>query len=72
MPFKLFGKNIDAKCEYCQNGKITGGKSMVLCRKKGVVNLDYSCRHFLYDPLKRTPRASPPPMSFDADDFKIE
>jgi len=27
----------------------------MICKKKGIVDKDRKCRHFLYDPLKRDP-----------------
>ena len=71
MAFKLFGNNIEPACAYCRKGKLTGGRSMVLCTKKGVVAPDYSCHRFLYDPLKRTPKKAPSLPEYDAKDFEI-
>lgn len=71
MAFKLFGKNIDPACTYCKKGKLTGGKSMVLCPKKGVVSLGYSCKSFEYDPLKREPKKILILPEYDSKDFEI-
>jgi len=72
MSYKLFGKSIDPKCEYCAHGKPTAGKSMVLCRRKGVIQPDFSCRNFKYDPLKRAPRRLPDLPSYDQSQFDLE
>ncbi len=66
---KLFGKNIEPKCEYCRycvNRK--GGASV--CRY-GLPSEDKVCRKYEYDPLKREPRVLPSLQRFTADDFKL-
>ena len=50
---KLFQKNIEPRCAYCARGKELGGR--IACVKKGIVEPDFHCRGFQYDPLKRTP-----------------
>ena len=57
---KYFGNNIEPACSYCKCGKLSYDKTMILCEKTGVVEHDYSCKKFCYDPLKRVP--TPPPM----------
>lgn len=68
---KLFGKSIDKICEYCVNGsKSDNGK--ILCIKLGVVNPDYSCKKFNYDPLKRKPsRVNHKLPEFKPEDFVV-
>lgn len=42
----------------------------MVCRRKGPVSADGSCRRFRYDPLKRVPEATAaelPPQPEDAD-----
>ena len=42
----------------------------MVCRRKGPVSADFSCRRFRYDPLKRVPEAISaelPPPPEDAD-----
>lgn len=57
MKLKFFGQNIEPACEYCEYGRLSGNRTTVLCEKKGVVALDFHCRKFRYDPLKRIPHA---------------
>ena len=53
---KLFNKSdITPSCSYCVPGRTSPNKESILCLKKGVVGLDYSCKRFKYDPLKRKP-----------------
>ncbi len=66
---KLFGSEIEIKCEYCQNGSDYDGASV--CRLKRNRNPDGSCRRFVYDPLKRIPQNLPPLKSHDAEEFKL-
>ena len=54
----LFRKSIDPRCIYCRRGgNLENGE--VICPKKGIVSEGFHCRHFVYDPLKRQPPASP-------------
>lgn len=49
-------EEISKLCEYCRYATpMTVGGDM-LCEKRGVVDKEFSCRKFLYDPLKRVPR----------------
>lgn len=69
---KLFsGKNYDKRCEYCLKGKLPADRSVVLCRKFGVVSTDYVCRGFRYDPLKRIPNRTKLKSVFDEDEFSL-
>ena len=58
---QLFRKKIDPRCAYCEKGTDLGN-GRVICIRKGVVEDTYHCRHFRYDPLKRTP---PRPATFE-------
>lgn len=56
-------KNKDSEtpryCEYCRFASSVSLTDDMLCEKKGVVSKEYSCRSFVYDPLKRVPRRLP-------------
>lgn len=68
----FFDSNIEPRCEYCAKGYLSADGKSVLCRKKGVVNLGFSCFSFVYDPLLRTPRIPKAEMpEFDPEDFKL-
>ena len=70
-------KIIEAKeprCEYCLIGKLSADGENVLCPKKGVMNKDFSCKKFRYDPLKRVPDTRTPKAAefdFTPDDFAL-
>ena len=57
----LFRKDIDPRCVYCQWGQQLNERE-VACVKKGVVPVEFSCRSFRYDPVKRVP---PRPATLD-------
>lgn len=48
--------SIEVFCKYCEMSEPLSCEGRVLCKKNGVVNEDYKCRKFAYDPLKRSPR----------------
>lgn len=58
---KLFRKDIDPRCAYCQRGQQLNERE-VACLKRGIVPLEHHCRAFRYDPLKRVP---PRPATLD-------
>lgn len=50
-------RNIDCQrvCLFCENASLLPGGNDVLCKHRGIVSEDHSCRKFTYDPLKRVP-----------------
>ena len=72
MAKKLFGKHIEPKCAYCAMGVLTDDKKTMLCERKGFTTPDASCRKFVYDPMKRVPTVSAPPLpEFEDADFSL-
>lgn len=71
MAKKILGENIDPKCAYCAFGTLTADEKTVLCPKKGILDPDFSCKKFSYDPLKRTPRRPKKLQTFSAQDFEL-
>ena len=70
MSKKLFGKQIEPKCVYCALSVLTEDKKSVLCEKKGFTTPDGFCKKFIYDPTKRAPVPSAPPLpDFEESDF---
>ena len=47
-------------CELCRYSAPLAMGDDMLCEKRGVVKREYSCRKFMYDPLKRVPRRLDP------------
>lgn len=68
---RLFAKKAYRACRHCANGRPTGDGERVLCVHKGIVEADYACRKYRYDPLKRVPKRRPALPAFSADEFKL-
>lgn len=68
---KLFGKNIDPACGYCEYGNADPGGEVVFCPKNGVVSPYYSCRKFQYAPLKRKPKGIRLLPQYKPEDFEL-
>ncbi len=69
---KLFNKNdVTPSCSYCSHGRFAPDNESVLCMKKGVVSLDFSCKKFKYDPLKRRPIRPRAIEKFSEADFAL-
>ena len=60
---KLFRKDMDPRCAYCQRGQQINERE-VPCVKRGIMMVEDHCRSFRYDPLKRVP---PRPVSLDTE-----
>ncbi len=65
------GKKYPKKCANCFYGRTPMDKGAVLCEKKGIVEPESKCRHYIYDPLKRVPAKPMPELKFTADDFAL-
>ncbi len=46
-------------CELCRFSAEIQTTEDMLCEHHGVVHKEYSCRKFIYDPLKRIPKRPP-------------
>lgn len=69
---KLFNKkDVTPACSYCAHGRFAPNNESVLCMKKGVVDLDFSCKKFKYDPLKRKPLRPRAIEKFEEADFAL-
>lgn len=69
---KLFGNHIVPACLYCAKARTSVRPGVMLCTKKGIVDPDFSCRGFEYDPIKRIPHGRAKPMTFSQDDFSLD
>lgn len=70
MSDKIFG-DVEPKCAYCEHGQIASNSTQVLCIKRGIFDLSYSCRKFKYDPLKKIPQETPELQQYSAEDFSL-
>ena len=71
MKKSLYSADISPKCEYCAIGTVSATGQEVLCKKKGVMQLDSFCKKFEYDPLKRKPRQTTVKSDYSAEDFSL-
>lgn len=66
---KLFGNQIEVKCEYCENNTEIDGECA--CKLSRSIQPDGSCPRFSYDPLMRAPKNPPALRQHDAEEFKL-
>jgi len=61
------------KCALCNYGKDVETLSAVMCKYKGLVQPEYSCRRFQLDYLRLNPKRRKPPdfEGFTEEDFSI-
>ncbi len=71
MKNKLFLAKVDPACLYCEHGRPASDGVMILCEKRGIVSPFYTCRRFLYCPLKRVPKRQPKLPEFSAEEFAL-
>ncbi len=69
---KLFGNKKEPRCETCAHGKLSANGESVLCVQGGALPLTHSCRHYQYDPLRRTPKRRPLLEEYSAADFALD
>ena len=68
---KLFGNTVEPACEHCRWGRPTPNAQMILCQRNGVVAPYYSCKKYVYDPVKRVPKRAARLPEYKAEDFKL-
>ena len=62
---------IEKICRFCEKASDLVDESTVLCKKKGIVSENGTCRFFRYDPLKRVPHRNAILPDIDPDDMKL-
>ena len=67
--FKKKDTDYQRVCLFCENASVLPQGNEVLCRLRGVVSEDHSCRKFTYDPLKRRPAPKPEMPTLSKDDI---
>ncbi len=73
----MFGKkkkpapDLPHLCEFCEHAALINDECNVLCDRRGIVNREYSCKKYVYDPLKRVPRTLPPLPKLSEEDLLL-
>ncbi len=67
----LFNKKLTKSCAWCIHGKTSDYCDDIFCKKHGVTTRVDACRHYKYDPLKRTPNRVKPSKDYSAEDFTL-
>lgn len=57
--------NYECICAFCEHASEIYDEDTMICKTRGVVSKAYSCRKFIYDPLKRIPPKSIPAPKLD-------
>ena len=70
MAKKVFNKKLSRACKYCINAH-SCTDTEILCKHKGVVSINDSCRKYKYDPLKREPMNMLEKENWSAKDFEL-
>ncbi|MFI3226182.1 MAG: hypothetical protein R3Y09_02120 [Clostridia bacterium] len=69
---KLCRNDEEKLCVYCTFSSDVLDNNNVLCKKRGMVAKNHTCRKYKYDPLKRTPPARVKMRkAFKTEDFDI-
>ncbi len=70
----MYSPNIEKICALCVYAQKTDDPMQFLCKKKGDVRYNYTCKKFRYDIFKKKlpPRRSLNEQNYTADDFSID
>ncbi|MDR1892699.1 MAG: hypothetical protein LBQ48_06795 [Oscillospiraceae bacterium] len=71
MKRKICGESVPPACEYCVHGRLGASRENIYCLKRGITELHDSCKKFVYDPMRRKPRALPRQKKHTPADFEI-
>ena len=62
---------IEKRCCYCESASAIHETTGYICNKKGVVPYNFSCKKFIFDPLKLAPKLPAKILQFEAADFDL-
>ena len=62
---------IEKKCCYCEHAKPIHDTTGYICKKKGVVNYNFTCKKFAFDPIKLSPVLPAKISPFSPVDFEF-
>lgn len=72
MKIKLFKKNIKPDCKYCVFSSYLSNSENLICIKQGLIDTNYSCKKFKYEPLKRKPYLINIQKNYSKTDFSLD
>ena len=64
-------KEIEKKCCRCKFASEIKLMEAYLCNKQGVVDYNFTCKKFVFDPLKLSPMLPAKRVKFSAEDFEL-
>ena len=67
----LFPQKAYGACKNCLHGRFSFDGMRILCIQNGVVDFEFSCRKYRYNPLKRVPRRAPLLPTFNSEEFEL-
>jgi hypothetical protein len=62
---------IEKRCCYCESASAIRETTGYICNRKGVVPYNFSCKKFVFDPLKLSPRLPAKSLQFSPEDFQL-
>ena len=62
---KLKSEKAEKICKYCERSTQIPLSGDMICSKKGIVEPEFKCRKFIYDPFKRVPKIQKPVEEFE-------
>ena len=68
---KKVDEMIEKRCCYCEKASEIRETTGYICNKKGVVPYHFSCKKFVFDPLKLSPLLPAKTLKFSPEDFKL-
>ena len=62
---------IEKKCCYCEYATPIRETTGYICKRKGVVSYNFTCRKFAFDPIKLSPVLPAKTLRFSPEDFQL-
>ena len=62
---------IEKKCCYCEHAAPIRETTGYICKKKGIVSYNFTCKKFAFDPIKLSPVLPAKPLQFSSEDFQL-
>lgn len=72
MSKRLFGKNVSPCCSLCEKSIPSHNPDILICSIADKVTPFDSCKHFVYEPLKKTPNKHFSLPKYTINDFSLD